>query len=75
MPHGHCHNEHHDHDHSSSDELGIQYNLYEKIDKDNVQCLNEIVEGSGKTVFKPWNKRLDRTDVSLNILAGSYKQA
>lgn len=73
MPHGHCHHEHHDHDHSSSDELGIQYNLYEKIDKDNVQCLNESVEGSGKTVFKPWEKRLDRTDVSLVILAGHLR--
>lgn len=74
MPHGHCHHEHHDHDHSSSDELGIQYNLYEKIDKDNVQCLNESVEGSGKTVFKPWERRLDRTDVSLVVLVGSYLQ-
>lgn len=67
MPHNHCNHGHHDHDHSSSDELGIQYNLYEKINKDNVQCLNESVEGSGKKVFKPWDKRLDRTDVGLAI--------
>ncbi|KAG7311545.1 hypothetical protein JYU34_002592 [Plutella xylostella] len=60
MPHGHCHDEHdHDHDHSS-EETGFQYNLYEKIDKENLQCLNETVDGSGKTVFKPWDKRLDR---------------
>ncbi|XP_063529929.1 PITH domain-containing protein GA19395 [Cydia strobilella] len=61
MSHNHCHNECHDHDHSSSEELGIQYNLYEKIDKDNLQCLNEMVEGSGKTVFKPWEMRHDTT--------------
>ncbi|XP_047987583.1 PITH domain-containing protein GA19395 [Leguminivora glycinivorella] len=61
MSHNHCHNGCHDHDHSSSEELGIQYNLYEKIDKENLQCLNETVEGSGKTVFKPWERRLDRT--------------
>lgn len=61
MPHSHCHHDH-DHDHDS-DELGIQYNLYEKIDKDNLQCLNESVEGSGKTVFKPWEKRMDRSQV------------
>ncbi|CAG9784440.1 unnamed protein product [Diatraea saccharalis] len=62
MSHNHCHDDHHDHDHSSSEEMGIQYNLYQKIDKDNLQCLNESIEGSGKTVFKPWDKRLDRTN-------------
>ncbi|KAF9415059.1 hypothetical protein HW555_007215 [Spodoptera exigua] len=60
MSHHHCHG-HHDHDHSSSDEIGFQYNLYEKIDKENLQCLNETIEGSGKTVFKPWEKRHDTT--------------
>lgn len=59
MSHHHCH---HDHDHGNADELGIQYNLYEKIDKENLQCLNESVEGSGKTVFKSWDKRLDTTN-------------
>lgn len=63
MPHSHCHG--HDHDHGSSDELGLQYNLFEKIDKENLQCLNESVDGAGKTVFKPWNNRLDRIHVSL----------
>ncbi|XP_011170428.1 PITH domain-containing protein 1 [Solenopsis invicta] len=42
-------------------ELGFNYNLYEKIDKDSVQCLNELVEGTGATVFKPWEERLDRS--------------
>jgi len=42
-------------------ELGVQYNLYEKIDLQNVECLNELVEGSGVKVFKSWEERLDHT--------------
>jgi PITH domain len=38
---------------------GIQYSLYEKIDLENTECLNEEIEGSGKTVFKPYEQRLD----------------
>ncbi|XP_059049776.1 PITH domain-containing protein GA19395 [Achroia grisella] len=60
MSHGHCHD--HDHDHSNSEDIGINYNLYEKIDKENLQCLNETVDGSGKTVFKSWERRLDLTE-------------
>ncbi|KAJ0181828.1 hypothetical protein K1T71_002550 [Dendrolimus kikuchii] len=60
MPHNHSHCDH-DHDHTDPEEIGIQYNLFEKIDKENLQCLNESVEGSGKTVFKPWSNRLDRS--------------
>uniref|UniRef100_A0A023GG31 Putative thioredoxin-like protein n=1 Tax=Amblyomma triste TaxID=251400 RepID=A0A023GG31_AMBTT len=41
-------------------EMGVQYSLYSKIDLDNVQCLNEVKEGSGKSVFKPWEQRMDR---------------
>ncbi|KAG7208521.1 hypothetical protein KM043_014740 [Ampulex compressa] len=41
-------------------ELGIQYNLYQKIDIDYVECLNESEEGSGVTVFKPWEDKLDK---------------
>ncbi|XP_050361663.1 PITH domain-containing protein CG6153 [Nymphalis io] len=58
MPHSHCN---HDHSHENLDEIGIQYNLFEKIDIENLQCLNESIDGAGKTVFKPWEKRLDRT--------------
>ncbi|KAI8499220.1 PITH domain-containing protein 1 [Branchiostoma belcheri] len=66
--HGHSHGcgghghggDDHDHDHDSP-EIGVQYNLYLKIDKDRVECLNETVEGSGKQVFKPWNERLDKS--------------
>lgn len=35
-----------------------------KIDLENVQCLNEAKEGSGKLVFKSWDNRLDREMVS-----------
>lgn len=65
MSHSHCD---HDHSHDNFDEIGIQYNLFEKIDIENLQCLNESVDGAGKTVFKPWDKRLDRTQVSILIL-------
>lgn len=43
-------------------ELGVQYNLYEKIDLSNVECLNESEEGTGVKVFKPWAERLTRSD-------------
>lgn len=57
---------HHHHGHACSDacehgddeELGIQYSLYQKIDLHQVECLNEAVDGSGKSVFKPWENRL-----------------
>ncbi|CAM1303782.1 PITHD1 (predicted) [Pycnogonum litorale] len=55
-------NHHHgccDHGEHDSGEIGIHYNLYQKIDLENVQCLNECVEGSGKSVFKAWENRLD----------------
>jgi hypothetical protein len=34
--------------------------LYLKVDTERVQCLNEVVDGSAKTVFKPWHERLDK---------------
>lgn len=56
MPHHHCDG---GHDHDETPETGIQYSLYEKIDKENLECLNEAVEGSGKTIFKPFEERLN----------------
>ena len=44
----------------SGEEFGLQYSLYQKIDLENVSCLNEEVENSGKTVFKPWEDRMNR---------------
>lgn len=68
MPHDHGDHGHdscgHGHQHSQGPDLGIQYSLYSKIDLDNVQCLNEEVEGSGKLVFKPWELRLELDKVT-----------
>lgn len=52
-------------------ETGLQYSLYSKIDLDNVQCLNEVKDGSGKLVFKPWEQRLDREKASKRQLMSS----
>ena len=38
----------------------IPHSLYQKIDIDRVLCWNEAEEGSGKTVFKAWEDRMDR---------------
>jgi hypothetical protein len=57
-----CGQEHHEHDHDDA-ERGREFSLYLKIDTDNVQCLNESVEGSGKHVFKPWENKLDTEKV------------
>ena len=37
--------------------------LYQKIDMERLECLNESEEGSGKTVFKAWDDRQDKTKV------------
>uniref|UniRef100_A0A182N8S5 PITH domain-containing protein n=1 Tax=Anopheles dirus TaxID=7168 RepID=A0A182N8S5_9DIPT len=61
MPHGHSHGGGCEHEALGIDnelEIGIHYSLFEKIDMNNVECLNEEQEGSGKTVFKPYNERL-----------------
>ncbi|KAL1124418.1 hypothetical protein AAG570_001047 [Ranatra chinensis] len=48
-----------DHNHDDTPEMGLQYSLYSKIDIENVECLNEAIEDSGKCVFKPWEERLN----------------
>jgi hypothetical protein len=59
--HGHCE---HDHNHIS-EEKGFEYSLYKKIDFTHLEVLNEAEEGSGNTVFKPWEERLDSNKVSF----------
>lgn len=60
----------HSHDHCGGGhehtppELGVVYSLYTRIDTNNVECLNESVEGAGKKVFKAWEDRLNRDEVS-----------
>ncbi|KAL8562250.1 PITH domain-containing protein 1 [Nucella lapillus] len=64
MSHGHSHGPcgggaDHSHDHGDA-ELGRMYSLYVKVDTERMQCLNESVEGAGKTVFKPWDQRKNK---------------
>ena len=43
---------------SKTEDMAVLYNLYSKIEKDNLECLNESQEGSGKLVFRPWDERM-----------------
>ena len=43
--------------------LHCSRSLYQKIDTEKLQCLNEAEEGSGKKVFRPWDERLDKSKV------------
>ena len=63
--HGHSHGCGHEHDHTpvSDAERGNQFSLHLKINTDLVECLNEATDGSGKHVFKAWDKRLDTEKV------------
>lgn len=64
-PHGHsCEG---DNNHHESPETGLEYSLYAKIDRENLECLNEAVDGSGKTIFKPWEERLN-----FNVVGTKY---
>ena len=36
------------------------FSLYQKIDFSKMECLNELEESSGKRVFRPWERRLDK---------------
>ncbi|KAK5646565.1 hypothetical protein RI129_005029 [Pyrocoelia pectoralis] len=59
-PHGHgSHGCEGDKNHDHTPEMGVQYSLYAKIDKEHLECLNELSEGSGKLVFKQWEDRLN----------------
>ena len=71
MSHGHghgCCGHEHDHDDASGADRGSQFSLYTKIDAERVECLNETIEGSGKLVFKPWDQRLDTTQVQTSLI-------
>ena len=48
------------------EEQGLAYSLYQRIDMNDLTCLNEETDDSGKTVFKPWESRLDRENFVLN---------
>lgn len=65
MPHNHDNHNHGDgcsHEATDSDhtqEMGIEYSLYQKIDMENLECLNETLDGSGKGVFKAYEERMN----------------
>jgi hypothetical protein len=51
----------HDHDHNGACDHGdesISFSLYQKINTVNLECLNELTDGTGARVFKPWSERL-----------------
>lgn len=60
--HGRCCDGEQNHD--ETPEMGVQYSLYLKIDKHNLECLNEATQNTGKAVFKPWEERLNFDTVS-----------
>ncbi|XP_062507402.1 PITH domain-containing protein 1-like [Corticium candelabrum] len=53
-----CGAHHHEHEHEPF-ERGREYSLFAKINKEQLDCLNESEEGSAAGVFKPWDDRLD----------------
>lgn len=70
-----CQNEHHSHSHGrdshdDSDHIAPpdtyeSQSLYNHIYHDHIRVLNESQQDSGKSIFKPWEKRLDVTSVSI----------
>lgn len=61
--HGHGHGCDGDDNHDDTPETGLQYSLFKKIDSENLECLNERVENSGKQVFRAWEDRLNSEKV------------
>lgn len=62
--HGHGHGHDHDHDHDELPDSDLVHeSLYQKIDHDNVTCLNESEPDAGKSVLKPWHEKMDDTKV------------
>ncbi|RNA06633.1 hypothetical protein BpHYR1_037478 [Brachionus plicatilis] len=60
-------------DHQSANDQSEEWNLFCKIDLDNVQCLNEETDGSCKKIFRSWEDRLLRehnvkSDVDQELL-------
>ena len=61
-----------DHQEAAAEDAA-SWSLYAKIDTQNIQCLNEEVDGSCKKIFRPWDDRLNRayevkSDVDQELL-------
>ena len=54
---------------------GVEYSLYSKIVMDEVECLNEAEENSGRTVFKSWENRMDKEKVHSTNNINAYLTA
>ena len=69
MEHNHVHGDHCECSQEiKTENLAVLYNLYSKIDLQNLECLNESIENSGKSVFRPWDERLDGDKVFNSLL-------
>lgn len=51
-------------DHESANDYREEWSLNSRIDTENLQCLNERVDGSCKKIFRPWDDRLNRNYVN-----------
>ncbi|KAB5553171.1 hypothetical protein OIU76_008957 [Salix suchowensis] len=59
------------HDHSCEDhDCSSNWSLYKHIDLPKVSALNEAVPGSAKSVFKPWEHRLNSSEEHLESNEG-----
>lgn len=73
MPdHGHSHGCDGDDQHDETPEISLQYSLFKKIDSENLECLNEKVEHSGKQVFRAWEERLNFEKVIVSRRSVSH---
>lgn len=69
--HGHSHGPS---DASDAENLKAQeFNLYLKIRMDDLTCLNETEDGSGKLVFRAFEERLDQSKVHLYLLLNNVQ--
>ena len=57
---------------TKTENMAVLYNLYSKIEKENLECLNESQEGAGKLVFRPWDERLLKDKVCLERFLHFY---
>ncbi len=55
-------------DHQSTNDNSAEWNLISKIDIENLQCLNERIDGSCKKIFRPWDDRLNKEFVRNYLL-------
>lgn len=56
---GPCGHSHHDDDSHVTPDSGDQDLLFTSIDRDRILTLNESTPGSGASIVKPWDRRLD----------------